>query len=103
MNENRIHEVIDIEKQADEIYNKAVVEAEHIPQQAEQAAKVLIEEARLAAEKEASNILANAEAKEECERILAKAEENINKNETIAKRNFDRAVTYVISRVLGRE
>lgn len=103
MNEKRIQEVIEIEKQADEIYNKAVSEAERIPQQAEQEAKTVIEKARLEAGKEAHEILANAEAKDECDRILVEAEKNIKHNQTLAKRNFDRAVTYVISRVLGRE
>ena len=103
MNENRIQDVIQIEKQADEIYNKAVHEAERIPQQAEQEAKVIIEKAKVEAEKEAQAILANAQAKEECEKILVDANESIQHNQTLAKRNFDRAVTYVISRVLGRE
>ena len=103
MNEKRIQDVIEIEKQADEIYNKAVSEAERIPQQAEQEAKAIVEKARHDAEKDAREILANAEAKKDCDRILAEAEENIKHSQTLATRNFDRAVTYVISRVLGRE
>lgn len=103
MNENRIQEVIDIEKQADEFYTKAVNEAAKIPQQAEQEAKAFVEKARREAQEEAHKILANAESKEESERILTESDEAIQHSQTLAKRNFDRAVTYVISKVLGRE
>jgi vacuolar-type H+-ATPase subunit H len=103
LNEKRIQEVIEIEKQADEVYVKAVKEAEHIPQLAEKEAKALVEKSRAEAENEAQQLLANSQPKEECDRILADVEQQIQHSETMAKRNFDRAVTYVISRVLGRE
>lgn len=103
MNEKRIQEVIDIEKQADAIFNQAVNEADRIPRQAELEAKALIENVRAEAEKEAKKILANAEAKDECNKIMDKAEAEIQHSQTLAKRNFDRSVTYVISRVLGRD
>lgn len=103
MNEKRIQEVIEIEKQADDIYIQAVNEAARIPQQAEQEAKELVEKARHEAEKEAHAILASAEAKEECNRILAQVEETNARSQKLAKQNLNRAITYVISRVLGRE
>ncbi len=103
MNEKRIQEVIEIEKQAGEVYRKAVNEAERIPVQAEKEARELVEKSRLEAEEEARQILAKAQPEEECESILASTEKQIHHNETLAKQNFDRAVTYVISRVLGRE
>jgi vacuolar-type H+-ATPase subunit H len=103
LNEKKIQEVIEIEKQADAIFNQAVSEADRIPHQAEIEAKALIEKARSDAEKEAKEILANAEAKDECEKILAQAQENIQHGQTTAKQNFDRSVTFVISRVLGRD
>lgn len=103
MNEKRIQEVIEIEKQADEVYLKAVKDAERIPLQAEKEAKALVEKSRAEAEKEAQDLIENSQPKEECDRILADVEKQIQHNETLAKRNFDRAVTYVISRVLGRE
>jgi vacuolar-type H+-ATPase subunit H len=103
VNEKRIEEVIDIEKQADEIFNKAVSEAQQIPQQAEKEAKEMIENARLEAEKEAQKILASADAKSECEGIISEAESKIDHNQALSKLNFDRAVTYVISRVLGQD
>jgi vacuolar-type H+-ATPase subunit H len=103
LNEKRIQEVIEIEKQADEVYKKAVNEAARIPQHAEDEAKALVEKARAEAEKEAQEILAKAQPREECDQILADAEKQIHHSETLAKHNLNRAVVYVISRVLGRE
>jgi vacuolar-type H+-ATPase subunit H len=103
LNEKRIQEVIEIEKQADEVYSKALNEAQRIPLQAEKETKDIIEKARLEAEKEAQQILASAEAKDECERILSESSNEIERGQALAKRNFDRAVTYVVSRVVGRE
>ncbi len=102
MNEKRIQEVIEIEKKADEIFNKAVAEAERMPQQAEQEVKTLIESSRLQAEKEAQTLLANAQTKDESDKILSQAQETTQKNATLAKHNFERSTTYVISRVVGR-
>jgi vacuolar-type H+-ATPase subunit H len=103
LNEKRIQEVIDLEKQADEIYEKAVKEAQQIPLQAENKAKEIIVKSREEAEKEAKEILASAEAKKECDKILSETEAEIERSQALSKRNLDRAVTYVISRVVGRE
>jgi len=102
LNEKRIQDVIEIEKKADEVFNKAVAEADRIPQLAEQEVKTLIENARLQAEKEAQALLANAQTKDETDRILSHAEETIRHNDTLAKHNFERSTTYVISRVVGK-
>ena len=102
MNEKRIQEVIEIEKKADEIFNKAVAEADRMPQQAEQEVKALIESARQQAEKEAQALLASAQTKDETDKILSQAEETIRHNATLASHNFERSTTYVISRVVGR-
>jgi vacuolar-type H+-ATPase subunit H len=102
LNEKRIQDVIEIEKKADEIFNKAVAEADRIPQQAEQEVKALVESARLQAEKDAQTLLANAQTKDETDRILNQADETTRKNETLAKHNFERTTTYIISRVVGR-
>ena len=103
MNEKKIQAVIEIEQQASEVYNKAVKDADRIPVQAEKDAKSIVEKARAEAEAEAQEMLANCQPKAECDKILADAENQIKHNEATAKHNFDRAVTYVISRVLGRE
>lgn len=102
MNEKRIQEVVKIEKQADEIYSKAVSEAERIPLLAEQETKSLIENGRSQAEKEAKVLIESSQTNDETNRILRDAESKIEQNSTLAKRNIERATAYVISRVVGR-
>ena len=46
MNENRIQQVLEIEKQAQEIHEKAISEAQQLPVQAEQEGQDLKESAR---------------------------------------------------------
>ena len=48
-------------------------------------------------------MVAKAQAEEEFARILEQAEESIQKTEALAKSNVDRAVAYVLQRVIGRE
>jgi F0F1-type ATP synthase membrane subunit b/b' len=48
-------------------------------------------------------LVANAQAKEEIERILAEAEDKVKHSKDLAKGNLDRAVGYVLDRVAGRE
>lgn len=103
MNEKNIQEVLEIEKQADAIHEAALSEAQKIPVEAEQEAQALIEKARAAAEEEARKIIANAQAEESTARIVSDAEKNIRRTEGLAMKNFDRAVSYVIGRVIGRD
>ncbi len=103
MNEKRIQQVLEIEKQADAIHARAVSQAAQIPQQAEQEAQALIEKARSEAEAEARKIVAEAQCDAECQHILKEAEERVRNDEILAMSNFDRAVNYVLARVVGRE
>lgn len=102
MNEKLIDQVLQIEKQAQEIHEAARREAEQLPIQAEKEAQALIEKARLEAEEEARRLVASAQSKEESTRILGEAEEKGRQFESLAMSNIDRAVTYVLERVAGR-
>jgi vacuolar-type H+-ATPase subunit H len=103
VNEKRIQQVLEIEKKAEEIRAKAAAEAEQIPVRAEQEALDLIDKARASAEEEARLLVTKAKAEQESAGILADADENIRRTDTTAKTNFDRAVAYVLNRVVGRE
>jgi hypothetical protein len=48
-------------------------------------------------------MVANAHASEECARIRAESEENSRQMETLAAQHFDRAVAYVLDRLIGKE
>ena|GEM_PF-380804 len=103
LSEKRIQQVLEIEEQAEAIHAAALKEAEQLPIQAEKEAQALLEKARSEAETEAQRILASVNAEEETARILADAEEKARRLDAPAMTNFDRAVAYVISKVINRE
>lgn len=103
MNENRIRQVLEIEKRAQENYEAALKEAQQLPSIAEQEAQGIISQARAEAEEEGRKIVAQAKAEDEVARILAEAEEKTRQLEAQAMTNFDRAVSFIIDRVIGKE
>jgi F0F1-type ATP synthase membrane subunit b/b' len=103
LNEKRIQQVLDIERQAQAIHKAAIHEAAQLPIQAEQEAQALVEKARVDAQEEAHQLIANAHAEEACAQIMAQAEEDVRRMEALAMSHFDRAVGYVLDRVVGRE
>jgi len=102
MNDKHIQQVIEIEKQAQEIHEAAMKEAQQLPVIAEQEAQELVEKARAEAQQEARELVSKVKADEESARILSEAEEKNKHLEALAKSNFDRAVAYVLERVAGR-
>jgi vacuolar-type H+-ATPase subunit H len=103
MNEKHIQQVLEIEKQAQDIQNSATREAQQLPLLAEQEAQALIEKAQAEAQQKASEMLSDVKADEESARILAEVEEKNRHFEAIAMSNMDRAVAFVLERVIGRE
>jgi vacuolar-type H+-ATPase subunit H len=103
LNEQRIRQVLEIEKQAQAIHEAAVRDAEQLQKQAEQEAQILVEKARAGAQEEAQHLAADVQARDECARILAQSEDKSRRIETLAAEHFDRAVGYVIDRLVGKE
>jgi vacuolar-type H+-ATPase subunit H len=101
MNE-KIRQVLDIEKQAQEIQEKAKRDAQEIPVRAEQEAQTLIARAKAEAEEEAHKILAGAQSATAAEGISTDASAKNSQFDASAKKNFDKAVAYVLERVIGR-
>ena len=102
MNEKQIQQVIEIEKRAQELHDAAVKEAQQLPVIAEQEAQGLIEKAKAEAEQEAREMVSKVQADEEGTRILSEVEEKSGQFETVAASNLDRAVEYVLERVIGK-
>ena len=102
MNERHIQQVLDIEKQAQEIHESAMKEAQQLPVIAEQEGQALIEKAKAEAQQKAREMVAGVKADEENARILTEAEEKNKQFEALAMSNLDRAVNYVLERVIGR-
>ena len=102
MNEKRIEQVLEIEKQAQEILDAATRDAEQVPARAEQEAAETVERARSQAQEEARQMLEKAQAQDETAAIVSKAEEKNRDVEKRAMQNLDKAVQYVLERVIGR-
>lgn len=102
MNEKRIQQVLEIEKQANAIREAMIREASQLPGQTEKEAQTLIDQSRADAEREAQAIIAKAQSEQDTESILTQVHEKIEQTESLAQGNFNHAVTYVISRVIGR-
>jgi len=102
MNESRIQQVLEIEKQAQEIHEAAMKEAQQLPVMAEQESQALIEKARAEAQQKAREMVSEVKAEVESARILSESEEKNKQFEALAMSNFDRAVAFVLERVIGR-
>ena len=102
MDQKHIQQVLQIEKQAQEIHEAAIKEAQQLPLIAEQEAQALIEKARAEAQQKAREMVSKVQADEESARILSEADEKNRQFEALAMNNLDRAVNYVLERVIGR-
>jgi V/A-type H+-transporting ATPase subunit G/H len=102
MTNKYIQQVLDIEKQSQEIHEKAKREAQELPILAEQEAQALIEKAKAEAQEEARKIVAQVQAEDEAEKILAEVNKKNNEIESRANANMDKAVAYVLERVIGK-
>ena len=102
MNGNRIQEVIDIEKRAQAMVEAARKEAELLPRRADEESRELVANARRTAEEEAAKILEAARSADSAEQILAAAQESMGERRKLAEKNLERAVAYVVDRVLGK-
>ena len=102
MNEKHIQQVLEIEKKAQELQEQAQREAQELPRIAEQEAQALIAKAKAEAEEEARRLIAEAQGEDRGKEILADVERSSHDLEAKANANLDRAVNFVIERVLGR-
>jgi V/A-type H+-transporting ATPase subunit G/H len=102
MSDKQIQQVLEIEKQSQEIHEKATREAQELPVLAEQEAQALIAKAKTEAQEEARKIIAQAQGQDESKGIQADQDKKAVEGETLANKNFDKAVAYVLERVIGK-
>lgn len=98
----KIKQVLEIEKRARELQEKAVRDAQEIPVKAEQEAQALIAKAKAETEEEARKIVAAAQSVDAAKGISAEAADKSSQFDALAKKNFDQAVAYVLERVIGK-
>jgi vacuolar-type H+-ATPase subunit H len=102
MNNRYIQQVLDIEKRSQEIHEKAKRDAQELPVLAEQEAQALIAKVKAESEEEARKIIAEAQAEDKAKDVLADVDQKNSEIESKANANFDKAVAYVLERVIGR-
>lgn len=102
MNEKNIRQVLEIEKQARELQEKAKREAQDIPVRAEHEAQAFLARARAEAQEEARTIIARAQSEDRSKAVLADVSAKNSEFEARTKKNFDKAVAFVLDRVLGQ-
>jgi F0F1-type ATP synthase membrane subunit b/b' len=102
MNEKHIQQVLEIEKQAQEIQEKAKREAQEIPAKAEQEAQALIAKARVDAQEEARRMIESAQSNDASTHAAADDSSRDSEFEVSARKNFDKAVAFVLERIIGR-
>jgi vacuolar-type H+-ATPase subunit H len=103
VNEERVRQILDIEDQAQAIYQEATQQAEELPARAEREAKEVVEQARADAQREAQQLIEKARAEDACDRILDRANVEAERMEHLGESHFDRAVGYVLDRLAGKE
>jgi vacuolar-type H+-ATPase subunit H len=101
MNEKHIEQVLEIEKQAQELQEKARREAAEIPVKAEQEAQLLIAKAKADAQEEARKMMTDAQTGNASGDQSRGSDSENSDFEAAAKKNFDKAVTFVLERVIG--
>jgi len=99
---DRIKQVLEIEKKAREVQEKAAREALELPVRAEQEGQALIVKAKADAEQEARKIIAAAQSTDAAQSVSNEMTDKSNQFEAMAKKNFDKAVAYVVDRVIGK-
>ena len=102
MNEKHIQQVLEIEKQAQEVQEKARREAQEIPAKAEQESQALIAKAKADAHEEARKMIAAAQPNDASGQVVAEDTSLNSEFEASVKENFDKAVAFVLERVIGR-
>lgn len=102
MSDNNIRQVLEIEKQAKELQEKAKREAQEMPVRAEQEAQAMLARVKAEAQEEARRIIAEAQSQENAKDIAATLNAQSSEFEVLSKKNFDKAVAYVLERVIGR-
>jgi vacuolar-type H+-ATPase subunit H len=105
LSEEIIRQILDIERQAQDIHDEAQREAARIVEQAQRDADLSRRRAEEEAREEARGLLDEARrgAQQEGERILSRKREELRRIEEQAHSHMDEAIRYVLDGVAGRE
>lgn len=101
MNEERLKRILDAEAEAQALYNKAILETNQVPLQAEQKAQAMISDATQMAELEAQELIDSICNPKEIDEIRKQYTDRAIMREKLAEENMEKTVNYVIRILLG--
>ena len=105
MSQEKIAQIVSIEKAAVKLYDDARQEAERLTEEAKGAAHLVREQTLTHARQQAAQIAAQSTQTAEIEhvRIMAQAEAEAQELERVAAENFDHATRFVLDQITGRD
>jgi vacuolar-type H+-ATPase subunit H len=101
--EETVNQLKEIEEKAQALYEMTIQEAKKLPIDAEEDARQIQSKLHHETEAEAKRILDEANNDTEGQKILQQAEDEAKRKEALAMNHFDRAVNYILHRIVGRQ
>lgn len=102
MDEERLKRILDIEMQGEMLYDRAVRETNLLPIQAEEQARLLVEQSRQEAETEAQKLMESLCDPEHIKKVLDQNMQKIQQREALAAANMTKAVNFVLQSLLRK-
>jgi vacuolar-type H+-ATPase subunit H len=103
MNKEKVQQILQLEAQAQGIKTKAEERAKQIVSEAKEAVQKMQEESVLAAQQETKAIKEKALSEANITAIRKQSDQKQIQKEELAKKNFDKAVEFVINQVTVQE
>ena len=100
MNEERLRQILEIEAQAQTLYDQALSETNIIPAQAEAQVRELIETTKKQAEDDAAKLIDEICDPLIIQSVLKKNIQKMQQREALANANMPKAVDYVLQSIL---
>lgn len=100
MNEERLRQILEIEAQAQTLYDQALSETNIIPAQAEAQVRELIETTKKQAEDDAAKLIDEICDPLSIQSVLKKNIQKMQQREAMANANMSKAVDYVLQSIL---
>lgn len=102
MNEERIKQILEVEEQAQSLYEVATKQAETLPEQAEQAVQVLLDETRQKAELDSARLTEEIINPKIIKDIVHQYAQRTTQRDALAEVNMPKAIDYVVQVLLGK-
>ena len=105
MSQEAITRILNVEQNATRMHDDAVQRAAELAAEAEKTASASKQHSLTEAQQQAAKILEASKEKAEVERarIIAQAGADAQRLDTLATKNLQRAVEYVLNRIIGHE